>query len=281
VKHKQSKTFNPGIGATEKLSLRVSVATLVRVLFENPKNGDLMLALERKATLLEGELGQFVDVKAQPFGGAIQIRDPSALRDLIGDFHFDSEQSRSEQDFRLFIRPADWETVRQFCLQHFNDPDDPVLEADPRRELAEEFAETLKIALQSDQYIHKSLGTIVEDISSPTDNFYARGYPTVRIYHTFEASILDPSLARKMLTKSERYSYQDLCELAFEDSQNGGPGWANAVLTLPTKRIAAFYSSIAPEARNAPVFFQNHQLDETVAAILDNVVVPKYRKLLS
>ena len=44
------------IGATDELSLRVSVATLVRVLFEHPKNGDLMLALERKATLLEGKV---------------------------------------------------------------------------------------------------------------------------------------------------------------------------------------------------------------------------------
>jgi hypothetical protein len=279
VKHKQSKTFNPSIGATKDLSLRVSVATLVRVLFEHPKDGDLMLALERKATLLEGELGQFVDVKVQPFGGAIQLRNPSALRDLIGDFHFDSEQSRSERDLRLFIRPADWEAVREFCLQHFNDPDDPVLEADPRRELAEEFAETLEINLQSDQYSYKSLATIVEDTPSSTDNFYARDHPTVRIYRIFEAHILDLSLAQQMLTKSESYSHQDLCQLAFEDSQKDGPGWANTVLTLPLKLINSFYSSIAPEALNTPVLFQNHQLDETVTAVLDGVTVPKYRRL--
>ena len=35
-----------GVGATENLGLRVSVATLVRVLFENPRDGELMLALE-------------------------------------------------------------------------------------------------------------------------------------------------------------------------------------------------------------------------------------------
>jgi hypothetical protein len=44
-----------GIGATNELSFRVSVATLVRVLFENPDDGELMLALEHKATLLENE----------------------------------------------------------------------------------------------------------------------------------------------------------------------------------------------------------------------------------
>ena len=37
---------DPGIGATNDLNLRVSVATLVRVLFENPRDGQLMLALE-------------------------------------------------------------------------------------------------------------------------------------------------------------------------------------------------------------------------------------------
>ena len=39
--------LDPGIGATDELSLRVSVATLVRVLFEHTGDGDLMLALER------------------------------------------------------------------------------------------------------------------------------------------------------------------------------------------------------------------------------------------
>ena len=47
-------TVNPdeiGVGATDELSLRVSVATLVRVLFKNPSDDELLLALERKATL--------------------------------------------------------------------------------------------------------------------------------------------------------------------------------------------------------------------------------------
>ena len=61
----------PGIGATPDLSLRVSVATLVRVIFENPANGEWMLALERKATLQNTE----VEVKSHPFGGAIRILD--------------------------------------------------------------------------------------------------------------------------------------------------------------------------------------------------------------
>ena len=165
-----------GIGATSELSLRVSVATLVRVLFENPGDGDLMLALERKATLRETETGRAVEVKSQPFGGAIRIRDPSMLRDLIGDFHFDSQRSRSEQDFRIFIRPSAWETVREFCLEHFRYVDDPVLETDPGRELAEEFADALKITLKPEQYFHKPIATVVENDPAPTENIHAKRY---------------------------------------------------------------------------------------------------------
>ncbi len=82
---------NPGIGATPDLSLRVSVATLARVVFKHPLTGELMLALERKATLHENK----IEVKSQPFGGAIRILDVDAIHDLIGDFHFDSKRSRT------------------------------------------------------------------------------------------------------------------------------------------------------------------------------------------
>src|SRR4026207_472329 len=105
---------NPGIGATPELSLRVSVATLVRVVFKHPLNGEWMLTLERKATLQNDK----VEIKSQPFGGAIRILDVNALHDLIGGFHFDSERSRSEQDFRLFIRPSSWSMLRESCIEH-------------------------------------------------------------------------------------------------------------------------------------------------------------------
>jgi hypothetical protein len=77
---------------------------LVRVLFENRRDGELMLALEWRDTLREGSLA--VAVKSQPFGGTIRILEPGLLRDAIGDFHFHIERSRPEQDFRSFIRPS-------------------------------------------------------------------------------------------------------------------------------------------------------------------------------
>ena len=79
MNRKHPETFNPGIGATTDLHLRVSVATLVRVLCENPADRELTLAFERKATLRQTPTGRVVSVKSQPFGGAIRIRDLRSL----------------------------------------------------------------------------------------------------------------------------------------------------------------------------------------------------------
>jgi hypothetical protein len=268
-----------GIGATDELSLRVSVATLMRVPFENPRDGELMLALEHKATLLENEGGRFVTVKVQPFGGAIRIHDLKAIQDLIGDFHFDSEQSRSEQDFRLFIRPSDWEMVRQFCLHRFHQSNDLVLESDPRRELVEEFHDALNMDFRADQFTCKPVGIVVENDPSPTDNISARGYPTVRLYRIFESRVSDTTLINAILTNSKSQSNEILRERALEDGRKGGKGWANAVLTLSANEVRAFYLAISPQDRDQPVLFQGHRLDETVAAIFEEIPVPKYQRL--
>lgn len=274
----ESLSARIGIGATPELSLRVSVATLARVLFEHPEDGP-MLALERRATLVSTEMGASVEVKSQPFGGAVRIQDIGPLQDVIGEFHFDSEASALEHDFRLFIRPADWESVRGFCLRHFDQPHDPVLESDPARELTEEFAETMGVRLESAQYTCQKLGTLLEDHPSPTANIHAAHYHTVRIYRIFEARILDPSLASVMLENSNNCSDQDLRERALEDSETGGPGKASRVLTLPLARILKAYLSVPRQSRNSPISCEGHRLDETIAAVLDDIPVPKYRRL--
>ena len=274
------RRLNPeiGMGITDELRLRVSVACLVRVLFNHPQDNRTMLALERRATLREDKTGRGVEIKSQPFGGAIRIHDLDPLQNLIGDFHFDSEESRSEQDFRLFIRPSAWETVKQFCLQHLNDVSALVLESDPRRELTEEFAEVLGIHLHSDQYTYRTVGTVIENYPFPTDNFYARNSPTIRIYRTFESLILDPSLANELVLSNESCSNHELQKRALEDTRNGGKGWASASLILPWQDITAFYEKALPETLNRPVLFETQQLDETVAAILDHITVPKYKR---
>ena len=267
--------YSPGIGATYDLSLRVSVGTLVRVVFRHPSTAEWMLALERKATLRKNE----VEVKSQPFGGAIRILDFDAINDLIGDFHFDSERSRTEQDFRLFIRPSSWPALRDFCIQHLRRDNDPILETDPTRELVEEFADALKINLQPAQYTSKPVATIVENEATPTENIHAKGIYTVRVYRIFEATITYSALTHAILKNSESLSQKRMCELALEDARNGGKGRANAVLVLPLKGITDTYLTLSLKERNSPIFFEENCFDETVTAVLEGITVLKYQRL--
>jgi hypothetical protein len=268
-----------GIGATAELTLRVSVATLVRVLFESPKDDELMLALERKALLRETADGYAVKVKSQPFGGAIRILDLQMLAGLLGDFHFDGERSQAEEDFRIFIRPSAWTALREFCVEHISRDHDQTLETDPTRELVEEFADTLEITLEPDQYVCSPVTTIVENEATPTANIHARGTPTVRIYRIFEAWIIDRSLIQIILKGSDGHSHRDLYELAFADAENGGRGRANAILALPWSRLADTYRAMSAPARNIPIVFETNQLTATVAALFDQITVPRYQRI--
>ncbi|MFT3891156.1 MAG: hypothetical protein QM730_05940 [Anaerolineales bacterium] len=220
-----------------------------------------------------------IEIKSQPFGGAVRILDVDAIHDLLGDFHFDSERSRAEQDFRLFIRPAAWSTLREFCLRHIIHDDDPILETSPERELVEEFYDTLKVDLKPEQYTCKPVATLDENEASVTENVHAKGYPTVRVYRIFEVLITDTFLANVMLKESERVSNDTLHSLALENIQNGGRGWANAILTLPLKQVTDAYRSVSPAQRNFPIRFENNLLDETVSAVLEGVAAPKYQIL--
>jgi hypothetical protein len=255
------------------LSLRVSVATLDRVIFPHPCDGTPVLALERKATLLE-DSGE-VYVRAQPYGGVVRLLDADALRDLIGVFRFDNERSRSEQDFRILIRLSDWAAVRRFCLQHLQNTDDPVLETDPSRELIEEFAEGLQIDVRADQYTCRPVGFAVEDQPTPTDNIYSRGLATVRVYRIFEVRIVDAALGQALLSASERYHDAALQTLA----RNSARGRANTVLTLPLHLIRDFYLGVKPGERYATGHVADHLLDVSVLALFDDVAVPQLQRL--
>ena len=275
-------TVNPdeiGVGATDALSLRVSVATLVRVLFKNPRVDELMLALERKATLRRTAEGGAVRVKSQPFGGAIRIFDLRTVHDLVDDFHFDSERSRAEQDFRIFIRPSSWSSLREFCLQHIVLDDDLILETSPSRELVEEFGETLRVDLRPEQYVSKPVATVVENRAVLTENIHAAGTPTVRIYRIYEAAITDSFLPHAMLKRGRDLSHQRLSELAIADARRGGKGKANAVLTLPWERLQSVYRAMVPAERDIPIVFEENRLDSTVAAILEEIAVPRYQSV--
>lgn len=267
-----------GVGLTGELSLRVSVATLSRVVFPHPEGGVPMIALEHKATLAAGEADR-VDVKAQPFGGAIRILNPNRLLTLLGSFNFDSQRSRSEQDFRVYIRPSSWEEVREFCLQNMDQEAGPDLEIDPSRELEEEFEDALGIQLKLNQYVVKPFGIVVENEPAPTTNVRAAGNLTARIYRVYEVQIQDPALWRLMVTNSQTHPKQILQRLALDDSQKGGRGRATAMLVAAEQEIRAAYSALPPEMLGMPLAFAGTLLDGNVPAILKGIIVPKYRYL--
>lgn len=276
-----SKLHEIGVGATDELSLRVSVGVLVSVLFESPEEGRTMLALERTATLRQTEGQSDVIIKAKPFGGAVRITNPRALMKLIGNFHFDSERSRDEGDFRIQIRPASWERVKEICLKHLEETDKGILDSSPERELAEEFEDTLHVRITASQYHLKQRGIIVEKLPTETDNVRAENIPTVRVYFIFEAWIQAPEIISMMLTNNRSYSDKDLEEMAWEDARQGGRGRANAILVMELDYLKKRYSSIPMETLNRPTRVEGHELDGNVPALLEEVENPKYQRHLN
>ena len=109
------------------------------------------------------------------------------MRDVLGDFHFDSERSRAEQDFRIFIRPSAWSSLREFCLEHISLDNDLILETSPTRSWSRSLPETLCIDLRSDQYVCQPVTTVVENKATSTQNIYASGTPTVRVYRSLRS----------------------------------------------------------------------------------------------
>src|ERR1051325_3319250 len=227
--------------------LRVSVATYNRVVFPHPEDGTLMLALERQASAInESE----VYVRAKPFGGGIHILNPTPLREIIGEMQFDSERSKHERDFRILIPPSKWELIKEYCMRHLEDEDDIELETEPHRELAEEFAEAMRVYLNPSQYTVRPMGFVIENSPVRTENIYARGLLTVHIYRIFEVRIVDMMLSRIMLTVSDLYSDQDLKGLASADLQNYGKGRVNTILALPLQVVTDSYLQLKPEERH-------------------------------
>jgi hypothetical protein len=236
-----------------------------------------MLALENKATLVSSDEEIQVVVRAQPFGGAIRILNLNRFLTQVGSFNFDSERSRSEQDFRVYIQPSTWEAVREYCLRKLGQEDDRDLESDPSRELVEEFDEALGIQLKPDQYTMEPVKTVVEHESTPTKNVHAPGHPTARIYRIYEVQIHDPALMRMMMTDSETHPSRVLRRLAVDDTRKGGRGRANAMLVAPVEEIRNTYLAILPEMRGTRLPFENTLLAGNVAAVLEGIFVPKYR----
>jgi hypothetical protein len=257
---------------------RASVATYNRVVFRHPQDGTPILALERKATVVNGVAGR-VQVRAQPFGGAVRILNTIPLQRVVGKIRFDSERSKCERDLRILIAPSMWEALKQYCVEHLAHADDPDLESHPHRELAEEFEEVLNVSLKPDQYTVRPLGFVAENNPTPTRNANVHGQPTVRLYRIFEVQIVDAALCGTMLAASQGSSDEDLGKLAWNDFHNGGRGRANSILALPLGQVIESYLRLPPESRFSKITRENHELDESVLAVLPEVDVPQYERM--
>lgn len=258
--------------------LRASVATYNQVIFPNPENGIMMLALERKATVLKDGS---VSILSQPFGGGVRILNPTPLQGIIGKIQFDSERSKQEQDFRILIPPSKWELIKEYCLHHLELEDDEEieLESDPDRELMEEFLETIKVKLNPGQYTVEPLGFVIENSPVQSKNDYARGQLTVHLYRVFKVQMIDSTLCKVMWSISQLYSDQSLGELALKDFEAIGRGRANTILALPLQTVKEAYLARAPEVRYRNIIVENHELDESVLAVLEDIEVPQYQRI--
>jgi hypothetical protein len=258
--------------------LRVSIATYNQVLFPHPDDGTEMLALERRATVLNDGS---VEVKSQPFGGGIRILNPTPLQKIIGKIQFDSERSRQEQDFRILIPSSKWDQIKEYALHHLEleDEDDTELEYDPNRELTEEFMETINVKINQRQYSVQPLGFVIENNPVRSKNDHARGQLTVHLYRIFKVEVTDPILCKVMWSIGQLYSDEQLGSRALEDSEYGGQGRANTMLTLPLNKVKESYLALTPDDRYRDLVIDNHRLDESVLAIFQEIDVPQYQRI--
>lgn len=256
--------------------LRASVATYNRVVFQNPEDGTRMLALERKASVMKDGT---VSVLAQPYGGGVHILNPTPLKKIIGEIQFDSERSKHERDFRILIPPSKWELIKEYSLRHLEEEDDIELESEPDRELTEEFFETINVRLNPGQYTVRPLGFVIENRPVRTKNADAPGQLTVHLYRVFEIDIVDPVLCKIMLTVSQLYSDSDLGARAQQDLENYGKGRSNTILALPLDRVVEAYLSMPADTRYRKIVVDDHELDESILVLLENVDVPQYQRL--
>ena len=269
-----------GVGPTEEMSLRASVATLARLLIPHPGSGETLLALEHKATAQIRDGEPSAHLQAQPFGGAVRIPSPTALQEKLGQFHFDSARSKAEKDFRIFIEPSQWPALKKLVIDELNQGRSPIIDPDPRRELEEEFQDALDYSLRPEQFSAERGRVVVEDEPVPTGSWRAHGRMTARIYCIYQVELLDQALPNLLLNASQQHPGAALLHLAKQRAQQDGHfGRANGILLAPLEEIEMFFRRLDSDTFGESLSYQDTTLSDNVAAVLDEIPCPKYRLL--
>ncbi|MFZ0455919.1 MAG: hypothetical protein WAM24_19380, partial [Ignavibacteriaceae bacterium] len=187
----------------------------------------------------------------------------------IGEFNYDSELSKQEKDFRVLVRPESWVKIKGICREHLTGLEKTVIDISPNRELSEEFEDSLRIKLTSENYYLKLLGMAIEEKPDETENIRSKGIPTVRVYYIYLAEIISSGIIKMMLANSKQYSDNDLRKIAMEEKRKGGKERVNAGLTLEPDELGAIYSSLQFKRNNEPVYFGQHRLSGNVPVIIE------------
>ena len=119
------------------------------------------------------------------------------------------------------------------------------------------------------------MGFAIEDNPVWTENWYARGFLTVRVYRTYKVEIVDVNLRQTLVDTSQRVSDEMLGKRALETVNKR----ANSVLVLQLESVRDSFLALPPEKRFAKIEVDHHKLDESVLAVLGDVDVPQYRRL--
>jgi hypothetical protein len=267
-----------GIGSTADLNLRVSVANLVKLTFIQPKDQRTKLALERTATVMEDDGGHETIIRVKPFGGGVQIDDLVAFRKEVGEFHFDSQSSWEERDFRIYINSNHFAPIIQFCRRHLLGQG-AILESSPSRELVEEFYDTLGIELIAEHYQMHWSRIVVQGTPLPSGNPRSKGHPTVRVYSIHDVQVVDPEVIRLLINSCRSHYNEDLIAAAERAYLKGKSGRANAVLVLDYDELVAAYPELSWLDSDQVARFKGYDLEASVFAVLDGVDTEKYRYL--
>jgi hypothetical protein len=115
---------------------------------------------------------------------------------------------------------------------------------------------------------------VFEDNPVITENWYARGFLTVRVYRTFNVEIVDVKLCQLLLDVSQQVSDQELGRRALASDK----GRANSVLILPLSSVREAYLALTPEMRYRRIEMNGYTLDESTLVILSDVEVPEYMR---
>ncbi len=247
--------------------VRVSVGSLTLLTISDPLDQKEYFAFERRATGSSERGRKTWSTKSVPFGGAIKIKDKSALVDLIGDFDFDSDESRENNDFRIIVDRRKWKKIKIFCERSISQNNKRVIDFDPFDEIKEEIWKPTKIEVTRKKLSTKRIGTFANDFPVPTENINTPGKQTYRFYCLYNTRVVDQQLAKKLLKHADLRMDKECGFTAIKSRRTKGDGRYNSILMVGKKEFEEFISSQAQKEIKSGFHYKNFWMAGNVATL--------------